>query len=713
MRKGPLWRGGVFVAWVASVACGGSVGVPPSQDAEGERRLTALEAERASIDVAGVPLGAYRGFYYDDSDPRASRLIAERSDTAIAFDWGAGAPLAGAPVDQFSVYWVGRQSFAGGLYRLHTVSDDGLRVYVDGLPLIDAFVDRAPTTNAAEEYIPAGDHLVQVLYYEAFGGAVVSVDFELLTADPMPAAPPVPESRPGFRNLPLAPTDGVVEVAFDAMATADAINSCTGPSLGEASAWEDLVASFRFNPSGTLDARDGEGGAGYRSLVEVPYRAGERFRVRMIIDFDAATYDVFVTPAGRVEVLLADDFRFPPQQSGTHALDNLGTWSTDFTHQISDVRVGQLRPPRPSSGNDGGTVSPHYAPLTIPNGANIIYIASQSDFGRASNPPTGSYVLFKRGLTFTGEVRGSSGVTYGAYGDGPRPIITGGFYGFDLRDRSNVVVRDVDIHATQGSGVRLQNGSNLVVYNVHISDVGSDPEISGVLGHGVDNVRIEHITLERAYGDGIGIWGGTNLKILRNVVMPVSGQHADPVHLGLSSGVEVRGNWLEHGGTDSGKGALCLCSTDDGVVEGNVLIGGTYGVGSGASNILIENNWLENNNAASWSYGLGWGGDEAAQHSGYTARYNVIIGSRTGVAAFYNSGWGSKSDMNIYGNTFVGTETLFGTWGASFSNAAFHDNTLFRTPSNGFVDGIDVYGNETVGAEPVLNRPTREGRGAF
>ena len=108
-----------------------------------------------------------------------------RVDKFIDFNFDAmpGAspdPRIGA--DTFSIRWEGvftpRES---GDYIFHGISDDGIRVFLDGTPIVDAWVDRGRTDTPSDPItLEAGtDHTIVVEYYENGGGANVTVDYEV------------------------------------------------------------------------------------------------------------------------------------------------------------------------------------------------------------------------------------------------------------------------------------------------------------------------------------------------------------------------------------------------------------------------------------------------------------------------------------------------------------------------------------------------------
>jgi glucose/arabinose dehydrogenase/PKD repeat protein len=98
-----------------------------------------------------------------------------RCETAIAYNWGAGGPGAGVATDNFSVLWTGRFPFPAGRTTFTATADDGIRVWVDGTPIIDAWRDQSATTYRQARTLAAGDHEVRVEYYERAGDAVAQV----------------------------------------------------------------------------------------------------------------------------------------------------------------------------------------------------------------------------------------------------------------------------------------------------------------------------------------------------------------------------------------------------------------------------------------------------------------------------------------------------------------------------------------------------------
>jgi hypothetical protein len=147
-----------------------------------------VEADFESMRACDLPVGKFCAAYYQGTALMGNPTLITY-EPAIQHDWGMGTPAPGLPADQFSVRWQGEFDFVPGTYRFSTTSDDGIRLLVDGLALIDAFVPQSATTYERIYWI-GGRHRVTVEYFEAYGGALAKAGWELLT--PANAPPPAP-----------------------------------------------------------------------------------------------------------------------------------------------------------------------------------------------------------------------------------------------------------------------------------------------------------------------------------------------------------------------------------------------------------------------------------------------------------------------------------------------------------------------------------------
>jgi RHS repeat-associated protein len=121
------------------------------------------------------PLGQYQASYFAN-ETLSGTASGVRCEGAIDNDWGSGGPTGvGVGVDNFSVRWVKTQNFTAGTYTFSATADDGVRVYLDGVLVIDQWKNQPPTTYTASRSVTAGSHEVKMEYYEHTGGAVAKL----------------------------------------------------------------------------------------------------------------------------------------------------------------------------------------------------------------------------------------------------------------------------------------------------------------------------------------------------------------------------------------------------------------------------------------------------------------------------------------------------------------------------------------------------------
>ena len=125
----------------------------------------------------------WKGSYYANRTLSGQPALV-RNDVQIQFDWGAGAPAAGLPADNFSVRWTRTIDFPSANYRFRALADDGIRVYVSGRRIIDAWYDSDGSRAHITKVALFGPHQVVVEYYEHLENA--SVDLVWAAIQPGP-----------------------------------------------------------------------------------------------------------------------------------------------------------------------------------------------------------------------------------------------------------------------------------------------------------------------------------------------------------------------------------------------------------------------------------------------------------------------------------------------------------------------------------------------
>jgi hypothetical protein len=95
------------------------------------------------------------------------------------------------------VRWTRALDLEPGSYRFTATADDGVRVWVNGHLLIDAWRDQALRTYTGDIYLPGGSIPVKMEYYENAGEAVARLRWEKADA-PRPGEVVVDDADSGF-----------------------------------------------------------------------------------------------------------------------------------------------------------------------------------------------------------------------------------------------------------------------------------------------------------------------------------------------------------------------------------------------------------------------------------------------------------------------------------------------------------------------------------
>jgi hypothetical protein len=107
----------------------------------------------------------------------SGKAVMVRRDANIDMNWGGGAPAPGLPADSFSIKWQRLFTGDGGVYRIRAVTDDGVRVKLDGKIILNAFAD-GPKDTSVDFGMARRDHEITVEYFENRGDARARVWIE-------------------------------------------------------------------------------------------------------------------------------------------------------------------------------------------------------------------------------------------------------------------------------------------------------------------------------------------------------------------------------------------------------------------------------------------------------------------------------------------------------------------------------------------------------
>lgn len=127
----------------------------------------------------GGPYPNWKAEYYADPD-LAGRPALVRDEVDVDFDWGRGSPAPELSLDQFSARWTRSLTLGEGAYRFRARADDGIKLWVDTLLIIDEWHECKPQTYSGFIWLDSAPHNLRVEYYEDAGNASAHVWWEKL-----------------------------------------------------------------------------------------------------------------------------------------------------------------------------------------------------------------------------------------------------------------------------------------------------------------------------------------------------------------------------------------------------------------------------------------------------------------------------------------------------------------------------------------------------
>lgn len=140
-----------------------------------EDSLTTSEPATVSI-IVGPSGTGIASAYFDNADFTGPVLT--RTDPQINFDWGTGSPDPSIGADTFSTRWSGYLlAPETGTYTLSALTSDGVRAYLNGVPIINNLNDQSTRwTDGQSISLTAGQKVPLFLeYFENTGSAVAKL----------------------------------------------------------------------------------------------------------------------------------------------------------------------------------------------------------------------------------------------------------------------------------------------------------------------------------------------------------------------------------------------------------------------------------------------------------------------------------------------------------------------------------------------------------
>lgn len=139
-------------------------------------RLTVTYTTDGSSEPAVAPAVQFDAAIFNNKTLAGTPALT-RTDTGINFNWGSSSPQSGiVNANNFSVRWSASAPFAAGAYTFSVTGNDGYRLYIDGVRVINKWSNRASaSTTSVRQSLAAGAHNIVLEYYDNTGNAQISL----------------------------------------------------------------------------------------------------------------------------------------------------------------------------------------------------------------------------------------------------------------------------------------------------------------------------------------------------------------------------------------------------------------------------------------------------------------------------------------------------------------------------------------------------------
>ncbi len=136
----------------------------------------------------------WKGEYFNNADLAGAPSFT-RNDANIGFNWGQGWPNPRLSADNYSVRWTRSINFKTGTFRFNVKWSGGVRLYVDGVPFLDAWAPGADA-QAVDVALGAGYHTVVLEFHKTTGQGYIYLSWVPVAAPPGPGPTPIPPQQP-------------------------------------------------------------------------------------------------------------------------------------------------------------------------------------------------------------------------------------------------------------------------------------------------------------------------------------------------------------------------------------------------------------------------------------------------------------------------------------------------------------------------------------
>lgn len=142
-------------------------------------RLAPLPTQPAPTTDVRFNNGPWQAQYFSNPNWQGAPAYTT-THCCLRFDWQGRAPAPGVPATNWSARFNQVRYFPAGTYQFVARADDGVRVLVDGTPIIDEVREQSARTFIGQVTLTEGNHTLVVEYAQFGGQSLVSMYWDFL-----------------------------------------------------------------------------------------------------------------------------------------------------------------------------------------------------------------------------------------------------------------------------------------------------------------------------------------------------------------------------------------------------------------------------------------------------------------------------------------------------------------------------------------------------
>ncbi|NPV02929.1 MAG: hypothetical protein HPY53_16265 [Brevinematales bacterium] len=118
----------------------------------------------------------WKAEYYNNPYLAGTPFLSQNEAAPIKYKWWAS-PVPGMYRDLISIRWIGQfNTPSDEVYVMKFSSDDGIRIYIDGKPVVNRWYEQKAADMEKPIYLKKGKHEVKIEFFDVLGAAAVSFD---------------------------------------------------------------------------------------------------------------------------------------------------------------------------------------------------------------------------------------------------------------------------------------------------------------------------------------------------------------------------------------------------------------------------------------------------------------------------------------------------------------------------------------------------------